>query len=70
MAEGQRQNCVSPPRCLWSVCRYLKEEDDTSELMTRYKDDTDGKPPWHAYMDGPAYILSKVRVLLQIWARA
>lgn len=57
--------CVSS-NSLCNACRYLEEQDDTSELMTQYKANTDGKPPCHAYMDGPAYILSKVHALAQM----
>lgn len=50
----------SAPKSLCGARRYLEDSDDTSELMALYKADTNGKAPCHAYMDGPAYILSKV----------
>ena len=52
--------------CLCDARRYLEDLDDTSELMAQYKADTDGKAPCHAYMDGPAYILSKVQAHSQL----
>ena len=55
-----------------AACRFLDgnddSDDDSSGLMAQYMAETAGRPPRNAYMEGPAYILSKVRtsVLLQI----
>jgi len=55
-----------------AACRLLDvnddSDDDRSGLMAQYMAETAGRPPCNAYMEGPAYILSKVQTsdLLQI----